>query len=102
MLFPQTGDNIPRHPSQLYEAGLEGLCLFALLWWASAKNHGRGFVSALFASATVLPAFCRVLPGTGQLSRFGVTRTFARPVAVTAAHFDRHRRFDLGLASLAP
>ncbi|CDD69805.1 MAG: prolipoprotein diacylglyceryl transferase [Sutterella sp.] len=48
MLFPQTGDNIPRHPSQLYEAGLEGLCLFALLWWASAKNRGRGFVSALF------------------------------------------------------
>jgi len=30
MIFP-SGGNIPRHPSQLYEAGLEGLVLLALL-----------------------------------------------------------------------
>ena len=30
MVFP-TGGPDPRHPSQLYQAGLEGLCLFALL-----------------------------------------------------------------------
>ncbi len=31
MVFP-TGGPLPRHPSQLYEALLEGLVLFALLW----------------------------------------------------------------------
>lgn len=30
MIFP-TGGDLPRHPSQLYEAGLEGIVLFALL-----------------------------------------------------------------------
>lgn len=31
-VFPHGGP-APRHPSQLYEAGLEGLALFALLFW---------------------------------------------------------------------
>jgi phosphatidylglycerol:prolipoprotein diacylglycerol transferase len=31
MIFPQGGD-VPRHPSQLYEALLEGLLLFLILW----------------------------------------------------------------------
>jgi phosphatidylglycerol:prolipoprotein diacylglycerol transferase len=38
----------PRHPSQLYEMALEGIALFALLWWFSAKPRRRGQVSALF------------------------------------------------------
>jgi phosphatidylglycerol---prolipoprotein diacylglyceryl transferase len=38
----------PRHPSQLYQFALEGLALFALLWWFSAKPRPRGQVSALF------------------------------------------------------
>jgi phosphatidylglycerol:prolipoprotein diacylglycerol transferase len=32
MVFPGAGP-LPRHPSQLYEAVLEGLVLFALLYW---------------------------------------------------------------------
>ncbi len=48
MVFPQSGSLAPRHPSQLYEAGLEGLLLFGLLWWASSRPRGRGLVSALF------------------------------------------------------
>ncbi len=32
MVFPHGGP-LPRHPSQLYEAGLEGLVLFAVLAW---------------------------------------------------------------------
>ena len=47
MIFPNI-DNVPRHPSQLYEFGLEGLALFALLWWFSSKPRPRGAVSALF------------------------------------------------------
>jgi phosphatidylglycerol:prolipoprotein diacylglycerol transferase len=38
----------PLHPNQLYEAGLEGLLLFALLWWYSARPRALGKVSGLF------------------------------------------------------
>jgi phosphatidylglycerol:prolipoprotein diacylglycerol transferase len=37
MVFPGAGP-MPRHPSQLYEALLEGLVLFAVLWWLT---HSR-------------------------------------------------------------
>lgn len=47
MVFPGAGD-APRHPSQLYQFALEGLTLFALLWWFSSKPRPRGQVSAMF------------------------------------------------------
>jgi phosphatidylglycerol:prolipoprotein diacylglycerol transferase len=47
MIFPQV-DNLPRHPSQLYQAGLEGLALFVLLWWFAARPRPRGAVSGAF------------------------------------------------------
>ncbi len=47
MIFPNV-DSIPRHPSQLYEFALEGVVLFALLWWYSSKPRPRGAVSGLF------------------------------------------------------
>jgi phosphatidylglycerol:prolipoprotein diacylglycerol transferase len=47
MIFPQV-DQIPRHPSQLYNFALEGVALFVLLWWFSAKPRPRGAVSAMF------------------------------------------------------
>ncbi len=47
MVFPQV-DNIPRHPSQLYESALEGIALFALLWWYSRKPRPVGATSGLF------------------------------------------------------
>ncbi|MDX3908299.1 MAG: prolipoprotein diacylglyceryl transferase [Sphingobium sp.] len=40
IIFP-TGGPDPRHPSQLYEAGLEGLVLFAVLWFAFWKTQAR-------------------------------------------------------------
>lgn len=39
---------LPRHPSQLYQAFTEGVLLFILLWWFSAKPRPRYAVSALF------------------------------------------------------
>lgn len=48
MLFPQTGDGLPRHPSQLYEMGLEGIVLFAILWWLARKPRPTGHLSAFF------------------------------------------------------
>ncbi|MFO8033150.1 MAG: prolipoprotein diacylglyceryl transferase [Desulfohalobiaceae bacterium] len=50
MIFPDpAAGQIPRHPSQLYQAGLEGLLLFILLWVFSAKPRPRMAVSGLFA-----------------------------------------------------
>ncbi|MGH8132824.1 MAG: prolipoprotein diacylglyceryl transferase [Steroidobacteraceae bacterium] len=37
-----------RHASQLYEAGLEGLVLFAALWWFTARPRPRFAPAALF------------------------------------------------------
>lgn len=48
MVFPHV-DNLPRHPSQLYEAALEGLLLFAIVWWFSARPRPRYAVSGMFA-----------------------------------------------------
>ena len=47
MVFPGAGP-LPRHPSQLYEAGLEGLLLFIVLWWFSARPRPLMSVSGLF------------------------------------------------------
>ncbi len=47
MVFRGAGD-APRHPSQLYQFALEGLALFALLWWFSSRPRPRGQVSAVF------------------------------------------------------
>ncbi|RPE75479.1 prolipoprotein diacylglyceryl transferase [Vulcaniibacterium tengchongense] len=38
-----------RHPSQLYQALLEGLVMFLALWWFSARPRPRYAVSGLFA-----------------------------------------------------
>ena len=48
MIFPQAGDGIPRHPSQLYESFGEGLLLFLLLWFISRKPRPAGLVSGVF------------------------------------------------------
>jgi phosphatidylglycerol:prolipoprotein diacylglycerol transferase len=40
VIFP-TGGDVPRHPSQLYEAGLEGLLLFAVLWVLFWRTNAR-------------------------------------------------------------
>jgi len=49
MQFPRTDPAmLPRHPSMLYEAMLEGLLLFIVLWLYSARPRERGRVSGLF------------------------------------------------------
>lgn len=47
MIFP-TGGDVPRHPSQLYQALLEGLLLFVLLWLYARKPRYRGQVLGAF------------------------------------------------------
>jgi phosphatidylglycerol:prolipoprotein diacylglycerol transferase len=41
-------DATPRHPSQLYQFGLEGVLLFLLLWAYAARARPMGAVSAMF------------------------------------------------------
>lgn len=48
MVFPNAGD-LPRHASQLYQASLEGVALFTILWVFSRKPRPRYAVSGLFA-----------------------------------------------------
>ncbi len=63
-------DGVVRHPSQLYEALLEGLLLFLILWWYSAKPRPQMAVTALF------------------LFLYGVFRFFVEFYRVPDAHLD--------------
>jgi phosphatidylglycerol:prolipoprotein diacylglycerol transferase len=51
MIFPHV-DNLPRHPSQLYEAFLEGILLFVILYFLTTRTDYRakrpGFLSGIF------------------------------------------------------
>jgi phosphatidylglycerol:prolipoprotein diacylglycerol transferase len=47
MVFPFV-DQLPRHPSQLYQALTEGLLLFIILWWYSSKPRPVMAVSGVF------------------------------------------------------
>jgi phosphatidylglycerol:prolipoprotein diacylglycerol transferase len=50
MAFP-TGGPVTRHPSQLYEAGLEGIVLFGILWflfWRTDARAKPGFLVGAF------------------------------------------------------
>ncbi len=48
MVFPQAGDGLARHPSQLYQFLLEGLLLFVLMWLYARKSRPLGAVSGAF------------------------------------------------------
>jgi phosphatidylglycerol:prolipoprotein diacylglycerol transferase len=45
---PASGQVVARHPSQLYEAGLEGLLLLAILWWFTSTPRPRYAPTGLF------------------------------------------------------
>lgn len=61
MIFPLGGPE-PRHPSQLYEAALEGLLLFLILnsvWWGISRfRKQQGFVTGLFFILYGIFRFC--------------------------------------------
>jgi phosphatidylglycerol:prolipoprotein diacylglycerol transferase len=70
MSFPH-GGSLPRHPSQLYEAGLEGIALFALLAWLVHRRR------ALARPGLVTGAF---------LAGYGVARGFVELFREPDAH----------------
>jgi len=62
MIFPTDPLQVPRHPSQLYEAFAEGVVLSALLWWidglARARGYNRsGLMTALFLVGYAIARF---------------------------------------------
>ena len=76
MVFPRAGD-LPRHPSQLYEAATEGLLLFVILQICLrvlALHRRPGLLTAIFSSGLWhLPLHLRIfprarcaVPGSGQ------------------------------------
>lgn len=73
MIFPR-GGNVCRHPSQLYEASLEGIALFFILWVIGKKETPPGTV------------FWSFIAGYGFLRSF--VEFFREP--------DRHLGFLLG------
>jgi phosphatidylglycerol:prolipoprotein diacylglycerol transferase len=44
---PVSGEPVGRHASQLYEAGLEGIALFLIVWWFARKPRPSGAVVGL-------------------------------------------------------
>ena len=60
IVFDRTGETVARHPSQLYEAGLEGLLLFAVLWfmfWKTDARYQPGKLVGTFILGYVLSRF---------------------------------------------
>jgi phosphatidylglycerol---prolipoprotein diacylglyceryl transferase len=48
MVFPTSGTDLPRHPSQLYQFALEGVVLFLVLQWMARRPQPLGRLSGVF------------------------------------------------------
>ena len=60
IIFPASGSMLPRHPSQLYEAGLEGLLLLLIMtyaFWRTQARYYPGRLVGLFAAGIGLARF---------------------------------------------
>jgi phosphatidylglycerol:prolipoprotein diacylglycerol transferase len=67
VIFPTDADELPRHPSQLYEAGLEGLLLFILIFvgsrylgWLRRPGLTAGIFGVGYAISRILVEFVRL------------------------------------------
>lgn len=49
MHFPKSNPDVPRHPTPLYEAALEGVLLFIILWLFARKDRPTMAISGVFA-----------------------------------------------------
>ena len=60
VIFPDGGE-VPRHPSQLYEAGLEGILLFLILWFLFWKTDARYQPGKLVGAFLLVYGLSRIL-----------------------------------------
>lgn len=103
MVFPGAGP-LPRHPSQIYEAALEGLVLFIVLVFAIRRGalQKPGFVSGLFAFGyAVARIFCEFFKepdpellnfsfGLTMGMMFSIPTLIAGAVVMVRASYRRH------------
>ena len=96
LVFPGAGDDLPRHPSQLYEAGLEGLVmgivLFWLFWFTNARNRpGRllGTGLLIYGTARFLLEFVRQPDKGLEHLWWGLTmgQTLSLPILAAGLYF---------------
>ena len=66
IIFPTDPSQLPRHPSQLYQATLEGLALFSILWILGSTTSVRRKIGSLTG---VFLIFYGVLRIVGELFR---------------------------------
>lgn len=93
---------LPRHPSQLYQFALEGMCLFVLVWLFSKKPRPTGQVSMLFLGGyglfRFIAEFARQPDAQLGLLTFGLSmgQWLSLPMAVLGAigfvYFGRRNR----------
>ena len=60
MIFPGANDGVPRHPSQLYEAALEGLLLAVImipLFWKTRARFRPGLLAGTFTAGIAAARF---------------------------------------------
>ncbi len=74
MVFPHV-DDLPRHPSQLYQMAGEGLALFVLLWLYAAKPRPVGAVSGAFLIGYGVFRFLAEFFRTPDAGIFGLSYT---------------------------
>lgn len=61
VVFPSAPDGMPRHPTQLYEAALEGVLMFVLLWYLFWKTESRYEPGKLLGTGLLGYGVCRFL-----------------------------------------
>ncbi len=98
IIFPSAGDE-PRHPSQLYEAGLEGILIFTVLWWLFWKTGARNKPGMLSGVGLLIYGLGRFFleqfrqpdAGLEHLS-WGLTmgQTLCLPMIIAGAFLIRH------------
>jgi phosphatidylglycerol---prolipoprotein diacylglyceryl transferase len=98
MVFPTDPAQLPRHPSQLYEAGLEGIVLFIILFVLMQKESIRrrhGLVTGVFlagyAVARIFAEFFREPDSFMGFLRMGTTmgQWLSLPMLIAGAYFIR-------------
>lgn len=96
MIFPGTGDGLPRHPSQLYEALLEGvvsaIVLYLLFWKTDARQRPGllfGVGLSLYGAARFLTEFLRQPDAGMENLPWGLTmgQTLSLPMLLVGLFF---------------
>lgn len=88
IIFPRAPDELGRHPSQLYEAGLEGLVSMAILWFLFWRTDARYYPGRLMGALALIYGCARFSlefirePDVGVTGLFGMSmgQTLSTPL----------------------